>query len=220
MAKAANFGEKDWEDESASGSGKSDFFNMKDDGQYKIRIAGKPHEFAAHWVDAGATRKKVNCAGKDCILCAKGQKASIRYLIPAIFRSGPGVTPETISVTEFGPQVYGAIRNLFKTEDWGNPTRYDVIVDKNKARGASGTYFVTPASKFPLTDQEKADVAEFLQNMNLKEFSAPLSNELILEKLGPDVARAMGLTAPAASAAKPETEFNFEEGGDEYNFNN
>lgn len=219
MAKTANFGEKDWEDESASGGGKSDFFNMKEDGQYKLRIVGKPHEFAAHWVDAGGSRKKVNCAGKDCVLCTKGQKASIRYLIPAIFRSGPGVSSGQICVTEFGPQVYGAIRNLYKAEDWGNPTRYDVLVDKNKSRGASGTYFVTPAKMFPLTDMEKADVAEFLQSIDLKEFSAPLSNELIIEKLGPEVSAALGLVAGGASSSSPETEFNFEEEGDEYNFN-
>ena len=217
MAKSANFGEKDWEEESASGGGKSDFFNMKEDGQYKVRIVGKPHEFAAHWVDAGGVRKKVNCAGKDCILCAKGQKASIRYLIPAIFRSGPGVSPGQICVTEFGPQVYGNIRNLYKTPDWGNPTRYDVIIDKNKSRGASGTYFVTPASKSPLTDQEKADVGEFAQNIDLKEFSAPLSNDLIVEKLGPEVCAALGLSAGNSSSSS-ETDFNFDE-EDEYNFN-
>ena len=222
MAKVANFGEKDWADESASGAGRSDFLNMKDDGQYKLRIVGKPHEFAAHWVEAAGQKKKVNCAGTDCVLCAKGIKSSVRYLVPAIFRKGPSVTPNTIAVTEFGPQVYGFIRNLVKDEEWGNPTKYDLTIDKNKSRGASGTYFVTPGgSKSDLSDDEKANVAEFLSNISLKEFSAPLTNQVILEKLGPEIAKALGLAGATTASQDSEDNFNFDDssgGDDEYNF--
>lgn len=224
MATSATFGEKDWEEESASGGGKSDFFNMKDDGQYHMRLVGKPHEFAAHWVEAGGSKRKVNCAGKDCVLCKKKVKANVRYLIPIIIRRGPGVgesDQNAVKVTEFGPQVYGHIRSLFKTPDWGNPTGYDIMVDKNKGRGASGTYFVTPTKRIALSDEEKAEVAEFLGRMDLKELSAPLSNELIIEKLGPEISAALGLSLSRVAAADPATEFNFEEeNASEYTFEN
>lgn len=195
MGTSATFGEKDWGEDSASAGGASDFFNMKDDGQYGVRIVGKPHEFAAHWVEANSVRKKVNCAGKDCILCKKGLKPSIRYLIPVIMRKGPGVANAgEVKVTEFGPQVYRAIRALVQTEDWGNPVHYDIMVDKSKKRGPQGTYFVTPTKRVPLRDEEKAAVKEFMERIKLTEFSAPLSNEEILDKLGPDMCHALGLT--------------------------
>lgn len=221
MARMANFGEKSWDEESASSNGRSDFFNMKKDGQYKVRVVGKPHEYGVHWVDAGGVRKKVNCAAKDCLLCAKGLKANVRYMIPAIFRSGPDVKEGSIRVTEFGPQVFGAIRSLYKTPEWGNPNKYDIIIDKDKSRGASGTYFVTPAKEYPLTDKEKADVVDFLERVNLKELSAAMPNELIIEKLGPDMCAALGIDTgdtDTGSSTSSGSDFDFEDGGDEYSF--
>ena len=207
-----SFGEKSWEEESASGNGKSDFFNMKDDGQYHLRIVGKPHEFAAHWVESGTVKRKVNCAGKDCVLCAKKIKASIRYFIPVILRKGPGITEgaNTIAVTEFGPQVYGHVRSLYQTPDWGNPTNYDIMVDKNyKGRGPSGTYLVIPTKTIPLSDEEKAGAAEFIERLKLKELSAPLTNELIIDKLGPDISAALGLSLDSSNS-NPAAEFDYE----------
>lgn len=219
MAKEVNFGEKDWGEESASGGGRNDFFHMKRDGQYKVRVVGKPHEFGVHWIEHNGNRTKVNCAGKGCVLCAKGLKPSIRYMVPAIFRSGPDVTEGSISITEFGPQVYGHIRALYKTPDWGNPIKYDLIVDKNKSRGASGTYFVTPAKEYPLSDDEQVAVREFLERVNLREFSASMPNELIIEKLGPEVCASLGLESKASTAPTAGNDFDFpEEDGDEYNF--
>lgn len=213
------FGEKSWEDE-AAGGGQSDFFNMKENKQYTVRIVGKPHEFAAHWVDApGLGKKKVNCAGKGCVLCAKGLKASVRYFIPVIVRD-----ENRVAITEFGPQVYGHIRSLFKNKNWGNPMGYDICIDKNTARGAAGTYFVTPVAKSDFTPEEKAMVKEFLDRVDLKELSAPLDNNGILEKLGNDFAGALGLSAvsaaPAATAtAAPSTEFDdFSSDDGSYNF--
>lgn len=202
------FGEKSWEDE-AAGNGRSDFFNMKDNKQYTVRIVGKPHEFAAHWVDApNLGKKKVNCAGKDCVLCAKGLKASVRYFIPVIVRD-----ENRVAVTEFGPQVYGHIRSLFKNRNWGNPMGYDICIDKNTNRGAAGTYFVTPVSKTDFTPEEKAMVKEFLDRMDLRELSAPLSNEQIIEKLGDDFCAALDIipSVAVATAAKEESSSEFDD---------
>lgn len=200
------FGEKSWEEE-AAGNGQSDFFNMKDNGQYTVRIVGKPHEFAAHWVDApGLGKKKVNCAGKGCVLCQKGIKASVRYLIPVIIRD-----INSVKVTEFGPQVYGHIRSLFKNKNWGNPMSYDIMIDKNTNRGAAGTYFVTPVRKSDFTAEEKAMVKEFLDRMDLRELSAPLTNEAIVEKLGPEFCAALEVSLTGAAVTSGETATDFDD---------
>ena len=192
------FGEKSWEDE-AAGNGQSDFFNMKDNKQYQVRIVGKPHEFAAHWVESpGLGKKKVNCAGKGCVLCAKGHKASVRYFIPVLVRD-----ENRAAITEFGPQVYGHIRSLFKSKNWGNPIAYDIVIDRNTARGAAGTYFVTPVAKTDFTPSEKAMVKEFLDRTDLPELSSPLSNDQILEKLGQEFCFALGLSSKGAQPSAP-----------------
>lgn len=210
------FGEKSWEEDSASvGTGRSDFFNMKDDGQYTMRICGKPYEFAAHWYEINGKRNKVNCAGKDCVLCGvsdqKAAKASVRYLVPVIVKSGPGLDKSGVYVTEFGPQVYGQIRGLYKTPAWGNPMHYDIMIDKNKSRGAQGTYFTTPGgAKEPFTKQEEAEIREFMERIKIQDFVAPSSNGDIREKLGPDGCAKFGISSSNSSKAAPATDdFDF-----------
>ena len=214
------FGEKSWEEE-APGSGQSDFYNMKDNKQYTVRIVGKPHEFAAHWVEApGLGKKKVNCAGKGCVICSKGLKPSVRYFIPIIVRD-----EKRVAVTEFGPQVYGHIRALFKNANWGNPMGYDITIDKNTNRGAAGTYFVTPVAKTDFSAEEKAQVKEFNERMDLRELSAPLTNDAILEKLGMEFCNKIGLrTGSAPASSEPSEEFaSFDsdsDSDDDYDFTN
>lgn len=210
------FGEKSWEEDSAvTGNGRSDFFNMKDDGQYQMRICGKPYEFAAHWYEIGGKRQKVNCAGKDCVLCGvadqKAAKASVRYLVPVIVRSGPGLKQPGVYVTEFGPQVYGQIRGLYKTAAWGNPMQYDIMIDKNSGRGANGTYFTTPGGvKEPFSKQEEAEIREFMERIKINDFIAASSNKDIIEKLGPEGCMKFGVSANGTSRpVQTASEFDF-----------
>jgi hypothetical protein len=221
--KMVTFGEKSWEDE-AAGNSQSDFYNMKDNKQYTVRIVGKPHEFAAHWVEApGLGKKKVNCAGKGCVICSKGLKPSVRYFIPIIVRD-----EKRVAVTEFGPQVYGHIRALFKNSNWGNPMGYDITIDKNTNRGAAGTYFVTPVAKTDFSAEEKAKVKEFNERIDLRELSAPLTNDAIIEKLGMEYCSKLGIASKSTSASsKPSEEFadfgsesDSESEDDDYNFSN
>ncbi len=210
----ASFGEKGWDEEAPKG--RSDYFNIKDDGQYLMRICGKPHEYAAHWVDGdGGSRIKVNCAAKDCVLCKKGLKVSVRYLVPVLLRD-----ENRVALTEFGPQVFGGIKKLYKTAAWGNPMGYDIMIDKEKKRGASGMYFVTPIAKSDFESSEKAMIKEFLERINLKEMSAPSTNEEIAEKLGPQLVARLGLNASSskASSAAPASGNTASAATDEYNF--
>lgn len=219
---STTFGEKDWEEEGAKAAGSGDFFPLKDDGQYAIRILGKPHEYASHWVEGPTKKTRANCAGRDCVLCKAGHKASVRYLLPIILRKGPGVSQPKMAATEVGPQVYNGIRTLYKTAEWGNPTTFDLMVDKNKRRGPSGTYFVTPLVKKPLTDQEKVDAKEFLEKLNLGKYSAALSNREIIEKLGPELCQMLGIQAgggQAAAAQSQSSDLDFGGSEDEYSFN-
>lgn len=189
MAKVT-FGEKSWDEDSAAGGGKSDFLNMKENGQYVVRIVGKPYEYAVHWVDADTGKKRVNCAGKSCFLCKGGLKPSIRYLVSVIHRvKGEG---DSFKIAEFGPQVYGHIRALYKTPDWGDPRNYDIRINKDANRPPANMYFVTPMAPKPLSESEKAQASEFTSGVKLEDISAPLENFHIAEKLGPALAAKYG----------------------------
>lgn len=194
------FGEKSWDEDSAGmgGGGSTDFLNMKEPGQYVVRILGKPYEFAVHWLKIDNVNRKATCAGRNCFLCKTGKKelkASVRYLIPVLSRKD-----NTCKITEFGTQVYGHIQSLYKTSGWGDPRSYDISI----VRGKNGTapakmYFVTPMSKEALSDSEKDMVKEFLTRIDLQKMSAPMENDEIAEKIGPQLAVRLGWK-PAASA--------------------
>jgi hypothetical protein len=61
-----------------------------------------------------------------------------------------------------------------------------------------------------------------MDRMELKELSAPLNNDLIITKLGPEVCSSLGLTLSMVKTADPATEFEFEEEGNvgQYTFEN
>lgn len=55
-----------------------------------------------------------------------------------------------------GPQVYGVMRDLVESDDWGDPAMYDVVVERAEEPGRY--YVVTPMPKpmGPLTADEQA----------------------------------------------------------------
>jgi hypothetical protein len=195
---SSTWGERSWDDEAAAGEQRSDFFNMRENKSYSLRICSKPFAFATHWLeDPVLGKKKVNCAGKDCVLCSKGFKANARYFVAVIVRE----EGNRVAITEFGPMVYNRIRALHIHPKWGNPVQYDIAITKDtKKKNPSEIYTVLPdGQKEELSANEKAAVKTLLDRIDLNERASPLSNELIMERLGPDWCAALGLSGSTSS---------------------
>jgi hypothetical protein len=227
MAKVT-FGQLDsWDAASSSGgTDKEDFLNMKDDGIYQLRTVttGAPFEFAVHWAEnVEGKARKINCAGRDCLLCKEGNNAQVKYMIAALNRE-----KGRVQVVEFGKQVYMALKKLAFDPDWGDPRGYDIKIDKDRSRGASATYMVTakPTGMGPITAEEQVKVKEFLARVNLDRLSAPALEDEILRKLGrkgaqPATAQSpwnsrssvsapkQASPAPTAAEASDDDDFNF-----------
>lgn len=191
------FGETGW-NESSGGEGSTDFFNMRENKKYRIRIIGNPHKFAIHWVTTSTGKRRVTCAADGCVLCAKGKdfKASIRYLIPAYVHN-----EEKPCLIEFGGQVYSAIKALAQSADWGNPREYDIVVDRDTRRPVASIYMITPGgAKRPLTAEQKQDCKAFMERVEeqMKTLASPSTNEVITEKLGTEICAELGLTPAVA----------------------
>ncbi len=183
---AQTFGKLDsWETEAKEGGAfdKNDFLNMKDDKVYAIRIGqDAPCIYAIHWAkDANGKAKRINCAMTDCPLCAEGNNAQQKYLIAAINRERGRV-----QLVEFGRQVYNQIVKLRKDKDWGDPRSYDIKIDKDRARGMTDTYRVTPVPRGmgPLNAEEELMVKDFLARVSVDKFAQPSKVEEINRKLG------------------------------------
>jgi hypothetical protein len=59
-----------------------------------------------------------------------------------------------------GPMVYGILKDLSEDENWGDPTTYDVTIERTEESGKY--YVVTPLPKpiGPISDDERAMVAD------------------------------------------------------------
>jgi hypothetical protein len=222
MAKQT-FGKLDsWAPSNDNGSpfDKDDFLNMKDDGKYLLRIVqDAPCVFGIHWSeDVQGRARKVNCGMDDCVLCSEGNKAQPKYIIAAINRERGRV-----QVVEFGKQVYNQIVNLRQDRDWGDPTQYDIKIDKDRGRGISNTYIVTavPRNMGPINQEEKLMVKDFLSRVTVEKFAQPSKPEEILRRLGRVDAKGgdpsasfKGSKAEAAPATKAavveEDDFDFQ----------
>lgn len=57
-----------------------------------------------------------------------------------------------------GPMVYGILKDLAEDENWGDPTQYDITVERTEESGKY--YVVTPLPKpiGPISDEERAMV--------------------------------------------------------------
>lgn len=94
----------------------------------------------------------------------KGETKQLRRIAwLAILREavGPNIT-ERVVIFHAGPQVYGAIKELDESDDWGDPQTYDINVTR-KGEGLNTEYVVTPCPKptiGPITKEQKLLVKE------------------------------------------------------------
>lgn len=221
-----SFGQTSWDTAPSGGGGRDDFLNINKDGQYTVRVLSDPFTYSVHWVeDSNKQIRKVNCAGRGCLLCKEAAagipgavKAQIRYLVEVLSRD-----TSKCHLIEFGPQVFNGIRALHGSKHWGDPKTYDILIDRNKSRPPSGIYQVMPVGKTDMSLEDRANIKEFMERIELSTFVQPSTNESILKKLGREGASTetgtdgaawsrpgtATVTTDAAKQPADDTAFNF-----------
>lgn len=186
MSDTVTFGKTSWDTPRPMGGGGSDdFLQLNKDGQYELRIIGEsPYEFAIHWTeDVNGQTRRVKCAGRGCVLCKEDHKPQIRYLLEVMNRQ----EDNKCQLVEFGPQVYNQIVALNNSKHWGDPSKYDILIDRSKARGPSDMYQVMAiGAKGELNPDEAAKAAEFRTRIEsvISKVACAATNDEILQKLG------------------------------------
>jgi hypothetical protein len=123
------------------------FLNMKDAGDYKIRIVSKPHQYYCHWIEIDLPggkkqRKKVNATldGNDPICIDQGKGPQMKWLFKVLYRDPKEGT--TLRLLDAGPQIVAQIKKLHNNkENFGNVSKYDIIISKG-AKGANPLYTI------------------------------------------------------------------------------
>lgn len=166
-------------DEVKSGSSNVNFLTLES-GKVgnRVRIVSKPSQIDVHWEpsyeDGKRKNNKINCLGSKCILCEHGSKVQHRYQILVIDKThwsketGYDSEGPQVKILETGISVMKSIKEFAVEPEYGDPTKYDLII-KKEGTGKDTHYAVVPVpSKSELTDEEKEAVANAptLQSLN------------------------------------------------------
>lgn len=219
------FGQLDsWESEGAGRASKEDYLNIKTDGTTVLRfLTEPPFKYFAHWVDLGTRKMKLNCAGRDCVLCKQGNEA-IKFYVSIVLNRETG----RCQVFEFKKQIFDGLHGFFNDKpDWGSLLEYDVKIDRKLSRKPE-VYKLIPKPKAPLTKDEQTMIAEFKERVKLDKHCAPMTNEAIEKKLSdaanpggggggfggnqsytPRMADTSTIVAAAATSADEDPDFSF-----------
>lgn len=144
-------------------------------GKNICRVASKPSKVVQHWektVDGNL--RKITCIGEDCPICKAGHAPSVRYQIKVIDKMDPDA-PEA-KVLEIGASILRNIVGFVQDDDYGDPTKYDLKIQKT-GTGRDTRYSVTASPhKNSITEEEKKLLAEI---PSIEEINKPLSVEQI-----------------------------------------
>lgn len=177
MSPEYKYGElQDWNDAEVKTG--SDFMKLVE-GDNVVRIITKPYQFTVAWITdpSGVPRKVRSALGKNCPLVKLGEKLQNRWYVGVIDRRD-----KKTKILELSSQITSAIKRLALDDDWGDPRNYDVNISRG-APNSQPLYTVFAKPKKPLTDDENAAVAKFLENTDLKKMTAPPTPEEVAERL-------------------------------------
>jgi hypothetical protein len=205
-----SFGEMDFSDV-GGGNRQRDEFMRIENGLNKFRILTKLFQYTSHKVKKTLEDKfasqKVLCSAPvhgTCPLCEMTpeqgvEKAKPRWYIGVLNRK---VGKYQILDVNYG--VLLGVRQLNNNPDWGDPTKYDIVIDFDRNRPPAQMYQVqgNPNMK-PLTAEEQLIRDNALANIDsLKERCVPLDPEKVLERFNKIREATQGDVANALAAAK------------------
>jgi len=215
-----SYGLVGWDENVNSNGGgdrKRDEFMRLLPGSNRIRLLTKPFQYWVHkWKEDGMQGfgEKVYCSSfkGSCACCDAGDKKKRRWFAGIIDRK-----TGTYKVLDMGVAIYQKVQDYSRdTEDWGDPSQYDVDVVVNKQGGATGYYSVIPKPKKPLTNED----VEIKQNIDLESLKAkcdPPTPEAVLKRLAGIRAKITGRPVPQEDDStddSEDSEDNSEEGVD------
>jgi len=180
-SKGKKLGEVGWDDidvkQSAkgNGNGESIFLNMKEEGKYKMRVVSKPYQYYCHWVKTISGKpRKVNATldGTDPVCLKENKGPQLKWLVRVLFRD-PAKKTTSLKILDAGSQIMAQIKTLHEDkENFGNITKYDIIITKGPKNSKSPTYVVQPlgSEKNPqLLSQEEIKMVKDSANKEDKE---------------------------------------------------
>lgn len=193
------------------------YLNMKEQGQYKLRVASKPFQYYCHWVETtDGRRRKVNatCDATDPIVADQGKGPQMKWLFKVLHLNTESGNPE-MKILDAGRQIVSQIKQLHDDADnFGNVSKYDILVTKGP-KGANPLYTVqaigSEAAPRELNAVEKQLIVESRDEnsdnfINLERLATPWSAERILEVIN----GTEGSTAkPASTESSAFTEHEF-----------
>lgn len=136
---------------------KRDPFMKLLDGNNAVRVLTQPFQYMNHKYKVEGEPgfgDNVRCSAGlhgSCPVCALGDKPKKRWYIAVIDRKDNLRKLLDISVA-----VFGQIKDLNASEDWGDPIHYDINIKMDKNAPPAQYYSVLPKSKKPLTETDLA----------------------------------------------------------------
>ena len=150
-------------------------------GKNQIRLASKPALIDFHWVKTKEKNTKIMCTDKDCPCCAMGNPPKSRYTAYAFDHDGE--QGDGIKLFEYGITIARQIKALYLDEDFGDPLKYDLKINKT-GQGLDTRYLANGSPrKMDYNDAEKREI----------ESAQPLSRMFVPKT--PEEIEAMGIMA-------------------------
>ena len=168
MSNPVTFGEVSYEADINGGDNKKqsskDLFLRLAEGPNEVRLVTAPFQYLTHKYKKDENNpkdfgRKVGCSimHGSCPLCEMGDKAKQRWFYGVIDRK-----TGLYKVLDVSYAVFSQIRKLARNQRWGDPTKYDINIEVDKAAPPPQYYTVQPLGKEPLsaTDQQIKDNAD------------------------------------------------------------
>ncbi len=160
-------GEVDWDStdvqvQKGGLNGEGLFLNMKEAGDYSMRVISKPYQYYAHWVkDAEGKNRKVNCTLENCPVCVDENKGpQARWLLLVLHRNVD--KGNEVKILDCSTQIFGQLKALKNHEKWGDLRTYDVTVTRGR-KGQNPLYNVNATPKEDLSADEKNLLKQYMK---------------------------------------------------------
>lgn len=179
------YGEVSWGDTStdiAPRGDNRDTFLRLEKGSNVVRIVSSPYQYIVHRYkkegDPGFGQK-VMCSAVhgSCPLCALGDKPKRRWLLGVVDRK-----TGAYKIMDIGILVFKAIQELTRSDDWGEPVKYDLDIKVDPNGGATNYYNVMPKLPKPLSAND-IQIKDMVDVDELKRRCAPPTADKVQERL-------------------------------------